>query len=626
MRQLLVPGLVLIGIGSIIIPLPTAVIDSLIVGNILLALLLLFGAFCLAEPTKFSALPAILLIGVVARLALAISTTRLILSRGDAGQVIHTFGSLVVGDTLVVGVVIFVIICIVQFLVITKGSERVAEVSARFALDALPAKQMSIDADLRSGLIDPQTAQKRRQELQIESRLYGALDGAMKFVKGDTLAGILIAIVNATAGLLLGVTRDGMGLMEAVSRYTILTVGDGLVGQIPSLITCVGAGIMVTRVSRGDGQSVSEELTGQLGALGAAQAYTGIAALSLALIPGMPHIFCLLAGVMLLAKSVTPGKAAVMPQPEKYFSPVLPSPIVITLSSEVTKQEELRKSFAELIEGFRSGIYEEFGVILPSIRTATVVADGTASVQIKVFEQIVLTSPIEKEGELSAEPMNTFSSYVKDHIQEFINDSATRSMLQVCEQVYPELVQGAVPAVISVPQLTLVIRNLVREGVSVKFLDRVIQLVAERPSLVTNVRLLTEEARYVLRAGFAGALAKHGPKLEFASLHPAVDALFLESERTGKVPDAGLIEQLMSFVLHEVLPENLVGLVVSRGSRALVADLLALGQVPVRVFSREELYPIAFATRKIFTPTNLERSLEAVAGQKAFLEQYDVVQ
>ncbi|HQD51163.1 MAG TPA: flagellar biosynthesis protein FlhA, partial [Defluviitaleaceae bacterium] len=233
----------------IIVPLPLFLLDILLILNISLSLMILLTALFSKEPLELSTFPTILLITTLFRLGLNISTTRLILGQGDAGAVVRTFGSFVAGGNIVLGVIVFIIIVIIQFLVITKGAERVSEVAARFTLDAMPGKQMAIDADLNSGLINEIEARERRKRIQREADFYGAMDGASKFVKGDAIAGIIITVINVTAGLFLGMMTKGFSLSEALQRYTLLTVGDGLVSQIPALLISTATGIVVTRAA-----------------------------------------------------------------------------------------------------------------------------------------------------------------------------------------------------------------------------------------------------------------------------------------------------------------------------------------------------------------------------------------
>ena len=250
--DILIAVFLLFIIFMMVLPLPTVVVDTLIALNLGVPVILLMVAVYMTSPLEFAGFPAVLLLTTLSRLALSITTTRLILLQGDAGDVVSAFGDYVVGGNIVVGMVIFLIITIVQFLVITKGSERVAEVAARFTLDGMPGKQMSIDGDLRAGVIDIEQARQRRQDIEKESQLYGAMDGAMKFVKGDAIAGLIIILVNIIGGVTIGVFQNDFSAFEALQKYSILTIGDGLIAQIPALIVSITAGLIVTRVSSDD--------------------------------------------------------------------------------------------------------------------------------------------------------------------------------------------------------------------------------------------------------------------------------------------------------------------------------------------------------------------------------------
>ncbi len=281
--------LVVAVVGMMIVPMPTWLLDILISANIAASVILLLTAIYVVNPLRIATFPTILLVTTLYRLALNVSSTRLILLQADAGTVIQSFGDFVVSGNMVVGAVIFLILTLIQFVVIAKGSERVAEVAARFTLDAMPGKQMAIDADLRSGLIDQAAARARRQDLERESQMYGSMDGAMKFVKGDAIAGILITLINIIAGLIIGVSQMGMSWTDALATYSILTIGDGLVSQIPALIISTSAGMIVTRVASEDdsthlGTDIGAQVLAQPRAIGIA----AILMLVLAAIPGLP--------------------------------------------------------------------------------------------------------------------------------------------------------------------------------------------------------------------------------------------------------------------------------------------------------------------------------------------------
>lgn len=296
--ELIILALVVMIIAMLVIPLPTYIIDLLIGMNMVLAILIFMSSFYVERVLSFSSFPSVLLISTLFRLALSISTSRLILLEADAGEIISSFGNFVIGDSLAVGFVVFSIVTIVQFIVITKGSERVAEVAARFSLDGMPGKQMSIDADLRAGIIEAEMARQKRSDLERESQLYGAFDGAMKFIKGDAIANIIIIFINIIGGLSVGVGQRDMDFSDALSVYTILTVGDGLVSQIPALLISVSAGFIVTRVD-GDGNNMGESIVSQLMGNGFAIMVTAVLAVGIGLLPGFPLVvFFLLAGIL----------------------------------------------------------------------------------------------------------------------------------------------------------------------------------------------------------------------------------------------------------------------------------------------------------------------------------------
>ncbi len=263
LSEIALAAFVIVAILILLLEMPNWVVNFSISFNITLGIVLLMISLYVNKPLELAAFPSILLIGTVFRLVLSIASTRLILSKGDAGQVVEAFGNFVTGGNMVVGGVIFLIITVVQFMVITKGAERIAEVSARFALDAMPGKQMTIDADFNAGLISPEEAVKRREDLQRESSLYGSMDGAMKFVKGDTIAGIIITLINIIGGLIIGILLNGMQPADAVSKYTILTIGDGLAAQVPSLLMAISSGIVMTRAT-GGGVALGSDLAVQI--------------------------------------------------------------------------------------------------------------------------------------------------------------------------------------------------------------------------------------------------------------------------------------------------------------------------------------------------------------------------
>src|SRR5476651_902370 len=288
----------------LIIPLPLPLIDVLIAINISLSSLLIVLAMYLPKPLAFSTFPAVLLLTTMFRMALSISTTRQILLQTNAGHIVQAFGSFVVGGNLAVGLVIFLILTIVNFLVITKGSERVAEVAARFSLDAMPGKQMSIDSDLRAGLIDGEQARDKREQLSRESQLFGAMDGAMKFVKGDAVAGLIIVVVNLLGGFTTGMFQHDLSAAESIRLYSVLTIGDGLIAQIPALLISLTAGMIITRVAPDGRKGISNmgaEIARQMTSEPKSWMIASVGMLAFAAVPGMPTL------VFILISMVTGG-------------------------------------------------------------------------------------------------------------------------------------------------------------------------------------------------------------------------------------------------------------------------------------------------------------------------------
>ena len=381
-------GMVVAVICLMIVPLPTFMVDLLISANISMSFVILMMTMYAPNVLSFSAFPSLLLFTTLFRVGLNISTTRLILLHADAGEIIFTFGEFAVGGNFIVGAVVFIIIAIVQFLVIAKGAERVSEVGARFSLDAMPGKQMSIDADLRAGSIDSEEAQRRRTNVSLESQMYGAMDGAMKFVKGDAIAGLLIAAVNIVAGTTIGVTQNGMSASEALQLYGVLTIGDGLVSQIPSLLIAISAGVLVTR-SGGDVDNVGEQIGSQIFSQPRSLIVSGFLVFLFALVPGFPkpQLFSLAAILMgigyalkYMAKvnagkkdpkaeikntlKATTQKRKLTSEDAEEFSPVVP--LILDLAPNLSQTLDYDVLNDELIN-LRRTLYFDLGVPFPGV-------------------------------------------------------------------------------------------------------------------------------------------------------------------------------------------------------------------------------------------------------------------
>ncbi|GEL69884.1 MULTISPECIES: type III secretion system export apparatus subunit SctV [Myxococcus] len=411
-------------VGMMIVPLPTLLLDVLLTLNISISVVLLLVSLYVPAALHLSVFPTLLLITTMFRLALTISTTRLILLTGDPGEVVVAFGNFVVQGNFVVGAILFIILVIVNFIVISKGSERVAEVAARFTLDAMPGKQMSIDADLRAGSIDQDQGKKKRRDLERESQLFGAMDGAMKFVKGDAIASIIITVVNIVGGLIIGVTQKGMSAGDAAQKYTLLTIGDGLVGMIPAILVSTCAGIIVTRVAgEEEGNHLGMDMGSQLTAYPKAIAIAAGMLIVLGLVPGLPKIPFFLLGIgaglgawtmlkkqkqAVEAEDAGPAmetdlgtpmasepapKEALNPDSE-LFIPVV-TPIVLEVSDAlvpfVDSRQDNGKFLFELIPFMRDGLFVELGVRFPGVRARGNGSLPPGAYQIQINEVPVVT-------------------------------------------------------------------------------------------------------------------------------------------------------------------------------------------------------------------------------------------
>ena len=420
-------------IALLVVPLPTAALDLLLTANIGLAVVLLLSAIYVRTPLQFSTFPSLLLVATLIRLALNVSSTRLILGQADAGRVIEAFGAFVVGGNYVVGAVVFLILTVIQFLVIAKGSERVAEVAARFTLDAMPGKQMAIDADLRAGAFPLAEARRRRVELQRESQLFGAMDGAMKFVKGDAIAGIIITVVNVCGGLVIGIAQRGMGAVEAAETYSLLTIGDGLVSQIPALIVSISAGLLVTRVAAPDGESVDlgTEMILQLGATPKVFAIASGLLAALGLVPGLPTVpflvlAVLAAGVALVlhrraeAERTTLADDALDAASARAAPLLVPSVAAVMIESGSGVTAAIRagrgeEALREELQTLREGIFERLGVKLPSVRVRfDVAALAPDELRVSIYEVPELRVEIAPHRLLLLEPVSRVEGVCAD--------------------------------------------------------------------------------------------------------------------------------------------------------------------------------------------------------------------
>jgi len=587
-----------------ILPMPTYVVDFMLVANLLLAFLLLVNAMYVSDPLKLSALPTMLLLATLFRLALNVTTTRLILSEGDAGKAVEAFGSVVIGDNVAVGLVVFLVITLIQFIVIAKGSERVAEVAARFTLDALPGKQMSIDADVRAGQIDFETARVRRQDLQTESRFYGALDGAMKFIKGDAIAGIIVVAINIAGGLAIGVLMHGLDIGAAAHKFTTLTIGDGLLSQIPALLNSLAAGLVVTRVVRGDGASLAKELISQIGQLRRVKAIVGVVSLFLAIVPGMPILPLIsLAAVLIISAAMDRGTQSALPtQNTVKFAPKVPAVLALELTQAFGRAVIGAGALSSTLEQARQRAYDKHGLILkvPDISVASegspdytiklrgvVMAKGTASTDLGSAD---LAEDIKRIGE-------AFDLIIERHATELIDDILTRRTLDQFESESPELVSAVVPGIITLTQLTELLKGLVREGITIRNFDLILQAVAESGPKAGGDRVLLEEVRIALKRVISSQYSDSTGRIVGITIEPTLDLALARVERENVVLDPKVLSAVVDEISarHAAFTQDAAPngtgavVVVSRRARRLLKDCLDMRGVKIPVLAHEEV-------------------------------------
>jgi flagellar biosynthesis protein FlhA len=396
-----VPALLIGAVLMMVIPVPPVLLDTMLAFNIALAVLVVLSVMVLRDSMDFSIFPSLLLITTLFRLSLNVSSTRLVLLDGYAGKVIDTFGGFVVGGSVVVGLVVFLILIVIQFAVITNGAGRVAEVAARFSLDAMPGKQMAVDADLSAGLIDDNEARTRRKRIAQESDFYGAMDGASKFVKGDAIAGIVIVVINLIGGFAIGVAGQGMSMAESISTYALLTVGDGLVSQIPALLISIATGLLVTRV--GNDEDLGPKLASQLLGNERALRLAALAIGGIALLPGLPKLpFFVIAGGLLVAAAKAkaaeaqsqertdeqelPALAAGSDEPEALIGQMRVEPLELHLSYDILDLIDGARGgdLLDRVRALRQQIAMELGVVMPYVRTRDDVSLDTGTYRILV--------------------------------------------------------------------------------------------------------------------------------------------------------------------------------------------------------------------------------------------------
>lgn len=530
-QDLVLVALMVLTIMMMILPVPTVLADALIAVDIAISFVLLMMAIYVGSPTEFSTLPTVILLTTAFRLSISITTSRLVLVQGDAGLIIRTFGDFVIAGNVVVGLVVYLIITIVQFVVITKGSERVAEVAARFTLDALPGKQISIDTDLRNGDIDQHEARRRRGHLEKESQLYGAMDGAMKFVKGDAIASLVIIAVNLVGGMAIGCLQRGLPFLEAVQTYSLLAVGDGLIAQVPALLVSLTAGVIVTRVTSANGGNLGQEVIGQFTA-NARPLQIGSAALcGLALIPGFPAAIFLALGAglgvgswLLCVRKRKEARHAFNAEAQAGTSG--PEAAVLQVVIGNSLMAELSEIEAAL-EGMRQALQVEMGIRIPQLR---VVPGPAEARRVAVLVDGIAVS------EAAAEDPGALATFVRQTMLrcagQFVGIQETQALVLRMEAQYGDLVREAGKAA-PLPRLAEVLRRLVDEQVPVANLRRVLEAVAEWGPREAAPAILADHVRIGLSRQICHRWASTDKVLDAVLVEGAVDELLRAAVRSN---------------------------------------------------------------------------------------------
>jgi flagellar biosynthesis protein FlhA len=587
---------VLIGVIAIVImmvvPIPPTLLDVLLILNITIALTIILVGMNTQEALQFSIFPSLLLITTLFRLALNISTTRNILAHAEAGNVVATFGKFVAAGNIVVGFIVFIILVLVQFIVITKGSERVAEVAARFTLDAMPGKQMSIDADLNAGLINEQEARTRRQKIEKEADFYGAMDGATKFVKGDAIAGIIILLINIIGGLIIGMTMKGMSLAEAAETYSILTIGDGLVSQIPALLISTAAGIIVTRAtSEGNlGSDITDQITSYpklLYIVAGTLAFLGIFT-PIHWYTTIPIALLLAAGAWKMEKNLQQKQEQEEQMEEEQQIEEVRSPeSVISLLQVDPIEFEFGYGLIPLADTSQGGdlldriilirrqCALELGIVVPVIRIRDNIQLKPNEYIIKIKGNIIakgelllnhylamspgvddetisgietmepafglpalwIDEPTKERAELSGytvvDPPSVVATHltevIKKHAHELIGRQETKTLIENVKETYPALADDLIPNVLTIGDVQKVLANLLKEKVSVRDLVTILESLADYGAYTKDPDILTEYVRQALSRQITQQYAGQEDALRVITVGPAMEKKIAES-------------------------------------------------------------------------------------------------
>jgi flagellar biosynthesis protein FlhA len=606
-----IPLLLLLILIMLIFSLPPMVLDCLFTVNIAVSILILFSGLSSLKPLDFGVFPTVLLVSTLMRLALNIASTRVVLlfghqGTGAAGDVIKAFGEVVVGGNTVVGFVVFAIFIIINFMVITKGAGRISEVSARFTLDAMPGKQMAIDADLNAGGITLEAAQKRRAEVTQEADFYGAMDGASKFIRGDAMAGLLIVFINWIGGTCVGFFQHNMGIMDALKTYALLTIGDGLAAQIPALILSTAAAIMVTRVS--SDQNISQQISNQVFRHAKSLIYAAGIILGLGVLPGMPHAPFMLLGLFMGGVGFIINqqrlKSQEKKQQESFYTTQLAweavalfEPIVIAMGKGLIPLAEDESSSLRLrLQDIRKQSSMEWGFVLPEpiIRVNHELHDN--QYQLLVYGFVVGEGTLEHHKD-SAVLLSHFTQAMKEKAYQLLDQDAVQQLMAILSKNCPSLVEDLVPRTLSLGVITQVLRNLLQEQVPIQNLKTIVEALGQAATKTQDPELLTRFARVAVGHLIIQKINGFSSEMSAIRLSPDLENLLQQSlqlsHQEHMTIEPGLAEQMQRSIkiLYEKYraeSETLIFLVPSSVRRAL-SQFVHSFLKQVTVLSYEEL-------------------------------------
>jgi type III secretion protein V len=594
--ELAIAVLVLAVVAMLIVPLPRALLDLLLACNLGISVALLMAALFTPRPLQFAAFPTLLVVTTLFRVGLEVSVTRLILGDADAGDVVHAFGSSVVAGSLVVGLVVFAVITVVQLIVVARGAERVAEVAARFALDAMPGKQMAIDGELRAGAIDAEAARQRRADLERESQLYGAMDGAMRFVKGDAIAAIVIVAINLVGGLVIGIAQRGLSADQAIHTYSLLSIGEGLVAQIPALIVAVASGLLVTRVAATGDRSIGDELGAQLA--GEPRVLIGVAALvfGLGVVPGLPFVPFAALGALAGAAAVVaartqPRVSAALDEPGATPGRGLTLQLGATLHAQLAA--DLAARHAQLA-AIRAQVSARAGTPLPPLAIALDPAlEGEAALAID-GTPVSWLAALRLDDLVAALP-----GALAPLAAELLTVDRVAALVERTAAHAPLLVREVVPRIVALPVLTEVLRGLAREQVPLDDLAAILDAIALAPAPAggftgSDAAGLTEHLRGQLRRQISARWAPRGQLAVYTVDAMIEDAVRSSIERRDGVAALALepaIAQDIVAAVKAVLGSRPAVILTSGDVRRHLRTLLESELPDVAILATHELAP-----------------------------------